>query len=322
LQELENKIRPVTEEDKQLPVFSYSKLEVYKNCPMQYKLKYIDKQFTKETSLALELGSLCHYVLETKGKNKTNKLCTNYDSLYNILCNGTEDNKLIGINALKKKYFETWYEKDNASGMTYDEKMNIFKQVIQIEMEDTEWMPTFFEYPFKFVWDNQIILKGFIDRIDTRIDSNGELEYRTIDYKTSKKIYDNPKLATSLQFGIYALAILNEFKKLPIQSEYHFILLNQNQMALTKGYEKRLIKALDKLFINIKKNEDEKVFTPSPTPLCYWCSFCRNNPSAMEYQTACDYFSLWTPTEKTFNTNMKWNALDNNKQQTTRKLIF
>ena len=36
----------------------------------------------------------------------------------------------------------------------------------------------------------------------------------------------------SLQFGIYALAILNEFGQLPIQSEYHFILLNQYSLSL------------------------------------------------------------------------------------------
>ncbi len=332
MEELINKIRSATfEEDKKLPVFSYSKIEVYKNCPMQYKLKYIENKYTSDTSLALELGSLCHYVLEQKGKTIKAKENIDYDKLIEILHNGVAEtnektkNYLLGIDTLKKKYFETWYEKDNASGMTYDEKIEIFKQVLHNEMEDLEWKPTYFEFPFEFVWDNKVKIKGFIDRIDTRLVINDGIEtmqYRVVDYKTSKKIYDEKKLATSLQFGIYALAILNEFDYLPIQSEYHFILLDKYQYALTKGYEKRLIKALDKVFNDITISENNKDFKPTPTPLCFWCNFCKNNPQATEYQTACEYFSLWTPNEKTFETNKKWNGLDNKQPEIKRKLIF
>ena len=332
MQELKNKIRSIiVESDKNLPAFSYSKIEVYKNCPMQYKFKYIDKKYSSDTSLALELGSLCHYVLEQKGKTLTAKKEVDYDKLVEILHNGVieTDEKtkecLLGIDSLKKKYFETWYEKDNASGMTYDDKIKIFIEVLHNEMEDSEWIPTYFEFPFEFVWDNKIKLKGFIDRIDTRTiteDGKEVVQYRTIDYKTSKKIYDEKQLPTSLQFGIYALAIFNEFKALPIQSEYHFILINKVQMALTKGYEKRLMKALDKVFSDIQISENSEKFKPSPTPLCYWCNFCKNNPLATEYQMECEYFSKWTPNEKIFETNKKWNELEDKKIEVKRKLIF
>ena len=322
MHEIINKIRPVTDKDKQLPIFSYSKLEVYKNCPMQYKCKYIDKKYTEETSLALELGSLCHYILEVKGKTKIDGKSIDYELLDTILHNGSEEEKLTGIDTLKKKYFETWHEKDNASGMTYEDKIAIFNQIVRSEMEGTEWTPFLFEHPFQFVWDERAILRGYIDRIDTRISADGQIEYKTTDYKTSKKVYDNSKLVTSMQFGIYALAILNEFHTLPTQSEYRFILLDEAQLALTKGDENRLIKALDKLFDSIDKNEKEKIFIPKPSPLCFYCNYCRNNPSAKEHQMSCEYFSLWTPLEKTFATNKKWNALEANRPQASRKLIF
>ena len=262
MQEFKNKIRSTTfEEDKKIPTFSYSKIEVYKNCPMQYKLKYIDKKYSNDTSLALELGSLCHYILEQKGKMIKEENTVDYTKLINCLHKGVNETDektkecLIGIDKLKKKYFETWYEKDNASGMTYDDKLKIFEDVLHKEMEKSEWQPTYFEFPFEFIWNNKVKIRGFIDRIDTRIiieDGKEILQYRTIDYKTSKKIYEEKQLPTSLQFGIYALAILNEFGTLPIQSEYHFILIDKIQFALTKGYEKRLIKALDKVFEEIE----------------------------------------------------------------------
>ena len=224
---------------------------------------------------------------------------------------------MLGVGQLKRKYFEVWHEADNASGASYDEKIKLFVQVLYEEMEDTEWKPTYFEKPFEFVWDNKVILKGFIDRIDVK-----DGQYRTIDYKTSKKVYEQNKLATSLQFGIYALAILNEFGVLPVESKYRFILIDDEQYALTKGWEKRLIKALDKVFGDIEASENKEIFVPKPSPLCHWCNFCQTNPEATIYRNECEYFSKWTPSQKTFEVNKKWNALENMNTTTKRKLVF
>ena len=323
MQELLNRIRPVTDDDKNLPVFSYSKMEVFKNCPLQYRYKYIEKKYSQDTSIALELGSLCHYVLEQKGKMIVSGETVDYEKLNDILMNGVTETdektkeKLLGVNQLKRKYFEVWYEPDNASGASYDEKIKLFDKVLHNEMEETDWKPTYFEKPFEFVWDNKVILKGFIDRIDTK-----DGQYRTVDYKTSKKVYEQSKLATSLQFGVYALAILNEFGVLPIESEYRFILIDDKQYALTKGWENRLIKAMDKVFGDIEASEKKSVFVPKPSPLCHWCNFCQTNPEATIYRNECEYFSKWTPTQKTFEVNKKWNALENINTAPKRKLVF
>ena len=323
MQELLKRIRPVTEEDIKLPVFSYSKIEVFKNCPLQYRYKYIDKKYSQDTSIALELGSLCHYVLEQKGRMITAGQNVNYDRLNDILLDGVSEvdektkEKLLGVRQLKRKYFEVWHEADNASGASYEDKIKIFNQVLHNDMEDTDWKPVYFEMPFGFVWDNKVIIKGFIDRIDVK-----ENQYRTIDYKTSKKVYEQSKLATSLQFGIYALAILNEFGVLPTESIYRFILIDDKQYALTKGWEKRLIKALDKVFGDIETSEKKKVFIPKPSPLCHWCNFCQTNPEATIYRNECEYFSKWTPDQKTFEVNKKWNALENVNTTAKRKLVF
>ena len=323
MQELLNRIRPVTDDDKNLPVFSYSKMEVFKNCPLQYRYKYIEKKYSQDTSIALELGSLCHYVLEQKGKMIVSGETVDYEKLNDILMNGATETdektkeKLLGVNQLKRKYFEVWHEADNASGASYDEKIKLFDKVLHDEMEETDWKPTYFEKPFEFVWDNKVILKGFIDRIDTK-----DGQYRTVDYKTSKKVYEQSKLATSLQFGVYALAILNEFGVLPIESEYRFILIDDKQYALTKGWENRLIKAMDKVFGDIEASEKKTVFVPKPSPLCHWCNFCQTNPEATIYRNECEYFSKWTPTQKTFEVNKKWNALENINTAPKRKLVF
>lgn len=326
-----DKIRPVKDSDRGvLPTCSYSKLDTYKSCPMQYHKKYNEKKFTKDTSIALELGSLCHYVLEQKGKILVDKQVlntTDYDVLIEILLDGvtTIDEKtkeqIPGVTDIKKKYFETWYEPDNASGKTYSDKMLVFNKILLSEMEENDgWEPFLFEHHFEFVYDNRVIIQGFIDRVDKK----GE-DYRTVDYKTSKKVYDKSKLTTSLQFGIYALAILLEFGRTPVESMYRFILIDDKQYALTKGWEKRLIKALDKIFDDIENNEKVGIWIPKPTPLCHWCNYCSHNPDAHQYKDECQYYSLWTPTNKTFATNCEFdvNALNTPKLNTTeRKLIF
>lgn len=305
-------------------------MEVYKNCPYQYHLKYNQKKFTDDTSIALDIGSLLHYVLEQKGKTLISGQVVDYSKLNEIIQNGTEETDektkelLSGVKDLKKKYWEIWSTPDT-EGRTYDQKLELFDNVLHTEMEENNgWIPYLFEHSFEFVWHDRVIIKGFIDRIDQK-DKN----FRAVDYKTSKKIYDSSKLATSLQFGIYALGILNEFDVLPEESVYRFILLDETQQALTKGWEKRLIKALDGIFDKIDTDNASGIWTPKPTPLCHWCSFCSHNPDATNYKYDCEYYSLWTPDNKSFAVNKVFdeNAVNTSKLTAStytqeRKLIF
>lgn len=316
------------EKDKNLPMFSHSKIEQFLNCPYAYNLKYNEEKRSDDTTLALELGSLLHKILEIKGHWIKLGLDIDFDKLYNTIEIGYEEQdektseKLRGIKALKRSYFEDWFAKDNASGMTYEDKLKLFKStVLQNEMTDTKWKPVYFELPFEFVWNNRCIIHGFIDRVDLK-----DGEFRVVDYKTSKKVFDDTKVKTSQQFGIYACAILNMFGKLPVEYEYDFILLNQTQQAMSKGWEKRFIKKIEKALDAIDKCNETKIFSPKPCPLCYYCNFCSNNPNAKEYQDECVYYSLWTPTNKSFEVNKEFNILDfkadKNKLKGKRKLFF
>lgn len=334
----EGKVRGVTEADRGvLPRLSYSGLETFRNCEMQYNLKYGEKKYSKDTTLALEAGSLLHKVLEEKFYYINSGKPVDYDYLNFILKYGSIDKNektkehLLGMDELKRKYFEEWYTPDNASGMTYEEKMQVFRNVVNEEMNDTSiWRPVYAELPFEFVYKDQVIFNGFIDRVDMNMFGS----YRVLDYKSSKKLFDNSKVVTSLQFGIYAMAIYEKFGQIPISFLYRFILLDDNQKAMTKGWEKRLEKTLDNTLNKINKNKQSGIWRPSPSPLCYFCSYCRNNPKAHEFQNDCEYYSLWKPDEKRFDVNKRYNALDKAGKKSTidtgnkiklngkRKLIF
>ena len=334
----EGKVRAVTEADRNvLPRLSYSGLEVFKNCPYQFNLKYGEKKYTKETTLALELGSLCHLILELKCNYLKVGKHVDYDYLYFILKYGSIDTNektkehILGVDELKRKYFEEWYEPDNASGMTYEEKMEVFKKVLKEEMNHASiWHPIYAELPFEFVYKDRVIFNGFIDRIDINIFGG----FRTVDYKTSKKQFESAKVVTSLQFGIYAMAIYQEFGQIPVSFLYRFILLDEDQMAMTSGWEKRLEKTLDNLLDKIDKCKKSGIWLPKPSPLCHWCNYSVTNPKAHEFKNDCEYYSLWTPENKVWAVNKRYNALDNAGKKSTidtgnktklngkRKLVF
>lgn len=328
----EGKVRGVTEADRGvLPRLSYSGLETFRNCEYQYHLKYGEKKYTKETTLALELGSLCHLVLELKCNYIKEGSPIDYNYLNFILKYGSIDTNektkehILGIDELKRKYFEEWYEPDNASGMTYAEKMEVFEKVVNEEMNDTSiWHPIYAELPFEFVYKDRVIFNGFIDRVDINVYGS----FRCLDYKTSKASFPANKVVTSLQFGIYAMAIYQEFGQIPVSFLYRFILIDENQKAMTTGWEKRLEKTLDGALDKMDKNKKSGIWLPKPSPLCHWCNYSITNPKAHEFKNDCEYYSLWTPQEKSWAVNKKYNALDNigeksnNKETKKRKLNF
>lgn len=330
---LKDFIRPVTDEDRvTIPTYSHSKLEVYENCPYRYSLQYEQGKRSNETTLALELGVICHRVYEIASQMWKEGVI-NYNDLKFLLEYGDTDEKISGIKDLSKKYFEEWYEPDS-EGHTYSWKMGQFDKGLHEYIDSFSyngWFPFKEEYDFEFVFNNRAIIHGFIDAILINIEG----DMKTVDYKTSKKLFDKSKIPTSQQFSIYCMGMLNDFGKLPVQCDYKFILLNQEQNALTSGFGKRIVKKLNTVLDNIDKNGESGVWIPNSTPLCHWCSYSGTNPKAIQYKNECEYYSLWTPTEKNWDVNKRFNVLDltndkhvnkidisNGVEKKQRKLIF
>ena len=282
----------------------------------------------------MEMGTLLHAVLEEKGKLLVGNKKINYDELINFVSQGLElkddkySNYAMGTKELSKKYFEEYYLPDNKSGMNYQQKVKLFlEKVLPVEMETDDWKATYFEQPFEFVYDDRVIIHGFIDRIDTKKNSDGSLAYRVVDYKTSKaKIYEK-SMPTAMQMFIYGYAVLNEFDVLPEEYLYRFILIDEYQSALTKGWQKRSIRKLDSLLDKIDESEELQEYAPKPTPLCHWCNYCITNTNAKEFVHMCPYYSLWTPNDKNFAVNQPYDKEDETRnnipnKKPARKLIF
>ena len=309
-------IRPVTDEDKDLPEYSHSRLECFENCPYQFNLKYNQNKTTTDTTLALQLGSLFHKILELKGLMLKEGKPVDYKYLIDSLDKGVEDNghTLIGVAGLRTRYMEDWFTADT-EGHDYSYKQQTFERILQTEMQDDDWEPIEFEKHFSFVYKNKIRIHGFIDRIDKRVNENGETEYRIVDYKTNKKPFDESKVKTSQQFSLYNMAMLLEYGQLASECMYRFICIDERQYALSDGWAKRFTTKFDKVLDQIDEGYESKVWFPHPSPLCHFCQYCITNPEATTYKRECDYYMKWTRQNKDFSVNKKFDPADVQKNE-------
>lgn len=289
-------------EDLMIPnVLSYSRLETYEKCPYKYKLQYVDKNYSNDTAIALEVGTLCHYIMEMKYKG-----CSN-EELLKIFLDGDEIENIKGFNQLDEYYGFDLYEENTKTNTSYDDKLMAFKDKFLSENMEEDWRVIGTEVEFSFVFNNKAIIHGFIDRIDQHKGTN---DIRVIDYKTNGKEFDKSFLATPLQMYIYSLACFELYGKYPVECIYDMLFLDLKQIGGTKGYMQRGFKKLDGLIEALAwfKELGYEYMKPKPTPLCAWCSFCINNPNANEHKDKCEYYSLWTPDNKNFKVNKEWVA--------------
>lgn len=299
-------------------VLSYSRIDLFKQCPLRYKLKYIDKNYTETTSLALELGTLSHYIFELKhDPHQTMTL----DEIWQGFLDGFEITKQVknedgdivdeveripGWNELVDEYGFDIYEVDEKTGTSVEDRVEVMKDKFFNEKIEDEWEVIGLEQDFLITFNDKVKIKGFIDRVD-RNKITGDI--RVIDYKTNKKPYDKKDLATSLQFYIYALACKELYGQHPAECIYDMLFLNTKQYALTKGWEQRGFRALNKILDGIIWYQEigSEHMPPKPSVLCHWCDFCKTNPNSDPfYNTLCDYHSLWTRDKKTFAVNKEW----------------
>ena len=271
---------------------SYTSLSLIDQCPYQYKLHYVDGIYKHQEAIALDIGNLCHKILELQ-RDPTSNIPT--EKLLDILNNGyVDENEKVqgGIFAIKEKYFEEYITTNAKSGLSYIDKMNNFRDYIVNYKPDNEWQTIAVEMPFSIEYRG-FMLTGKIDRVD--INMYGD--YKVVDYKTANVVYEDKKLKTPLQMYIYALAIKEKFGKFPVEFEYDFVVLNQKAKAMSKGWESRGDRALNKLIDSKEAYYAIKDFPPKPTPLCYYCSYRGQE---------CEYYSLWTPENKVYYNNKEY----------------
>lgn len=299
--------------------YSYTRLEKFINCPMAYKLSYVDGKYVSANSLALSIGTLLHKVNEYICGSMIKHQEIDYDLILDYIENAgltdvklevdgtkSQDEVIKGTNLLKKEFFEDWLSVDTKSGKSMKQKIKTFCENIhnlEDSFKDSEWEPYKVEEPFEFKYQG-VTFKGFIDRIDIN-KNTGAL--RVVDYKTKDKLFDSKELATPLQFVVYAMAVLDKFGKTPEEFIYDLPLITESQQGGTKGFIARGEKKMTSILQSITDSLENGEFKPNPSPLCYYCPYNKTGCNkGNKYENECPYYCLWTPQNKVFTVNKEY----------------
>ena len=90
-------------------LFSFTKIQKFKKCPLSYKYEYIDKETPLFVSIERYMGQIVHDVLEQAYQNKKNKISIDYESILESYKKKWESNLPENLFIVKKNISEEYY---------------------------------------------------------------------------------------------------------------------------------------------------------------------------------------------------------------------
>jgi len=243
-----------------MTIYSHSRLESFKSCPLKYKFNYIDKIKREEEGIEAFLGSRFHKVMEKIYKDlrfrkySLGELLDFYEGDWNKkyhdkIVIADKERKAKDYKEIGKKFIEEYYKRYDP--FNQGKVLGIERPVI-INLDD----------------NGEYRLRGFIDRIDQVKDRTYEIH----DYKTSKYLPEQSEMDEDRQLALYQIGIQNSWNGVDqVELVWHYVAFDKEIRS------KRTEEELDELKKNtidlIKKIESTREFLPNESRLCGWCYY-------------------------------------------------
>ena len=239
---------------------SYSRLTRFEQCPLSFKLHYIEKR-QAEPGTPLRFGKLMHAVLER---------------LLREVIDDERSGPLSEARALELLR-EAWA----AEGLTgldlFQEGIDILKTFVRdqgaLDHQDVLAIEREFTLPV-----GTFSVLGFIDRVDRVDDETVEV----IDYKTNHQLFTRDEVDTSLQMSLYEVAVRRLWpwaKKVKLT----FWMLRHGVRQVTTRTEEQLADAL--AYVETLGRQTETA-TAYPARLNTNCSYCDHRKQCPAYADA------------------------------------
>jgi len=244
-----------------MTIYSHSRMEAFKSCPLKYKFNYIDRIKREEESIEAFLGSRFHKVMEKIYKDLLFKKYS-LDELLIFYHNDWDNNyhdKVIIVDKerkakdykeIGKKFVEDYYKRYYP--FNHGVILGIEREVL-INLEDN---------------GQEYKLRGIIDRLEQAKDGTYEIH----DYKTSKTFPEQIKMDEDNQLALYQLGIQRMWKDVhQVELVWHYVAFDKE---IRSSRSKEELEELKKDTIRwIKKIEATPEFLPQESALCGWCSY-------------------------------------------------
>jgi len=255
--------------------YSFSRIQTYKQCPLKYRFKYIDRIKDQDFTLTADLllGSAVHYALE--------KL---YEEISNF--KSVEEEKLL-------EFFYSYWNSEVESLKASGEELLVREGSIEgdFQLRGEEYLKAYYENntPFdkikvvdteanvSFALDEDVSFAGFIDRLDKDGDT-----FVINDYKTNKRLPTENKDSMKEQLTLYAIGVKEKYGKYlkKIKARLYFLhfdiedtweITDELLFEVTEKY-RWLVKEIESKKAKFVAGEKD-IFEVNETPLCRFCEY-------------------------------------------------
>lgn len=245
------------------PLFSFSRIETFEKCRLQFKYRYIDNLRAEVETIEAFMGSRVHEALKELYafvKNRVVKpkdwLLSQYETLWRK--NFHSSLKIVRSELSSDDYFE----KGRKCLIDYYHEYHPFDQTKIVKTEE----PLYFtmrreeeEFPFY----------GILDRLDW---NDKERRFEIHDYKTSATLMSQEEADKDLQLSLYLLALSDKWPEAEkAKLIWHFLLFNKE---IESSRSKEQLRRLRQTTVEkIKEIESCQQFHPHKSALCDWCDY-------------------------------------------------
>ncbi|OFM01228.1 exodeoxyribonuclease V subunit beta [Corynebacterium sp. HMSC06D04] len=238
---------------------SPSRASDYKQCPLLYRFRAIDK-LPEPKTVAQVKGTLVHAVLENTHKLPREE--RDYPAAVKMI--KPEWAKMVAADAELKEL------------VPEEETLDFFVAARELlkgyfQMENPQGFDAKeCEMYVNTVLPNGVPVRGFIDRVDVALTG----EVRVVDYKTGKKPIPRFSQDAQFQMRFYALVYWRMLGVIPAQLRLMYLkVIDSMFLTPTREELEYFERDLGELWAKIEGDGKEGLFRPKTSKLCGWCSF-------------------------------------------------
>ena len=260
-----------------MTVYSYSRLNTYTQCPLRFKLKYVEKAEPEfEQTVEAFLGSSVHAALEKLYRDLKYQQVMSLEEVLEFYGKEWADNWNEEFKIVRSEYGPENYRRMGEKYLAnYYRRFQPFDQETHIALEKRVFI--------RFGPNNKYQLQGFIDRLSCTSDDT----YVIHDYKTSAALPTQIEADEDKQLALYAVVVKEHYRDcINVKLVWHYLAFDKDVTSERADAELEELKAeIGELMDQIESAVD---FPPQRSALCGWC----------EYRPLCPYFSHLYKTER------------------------
>ena len=253
-----------------MTIYSHSRLSAFETCPLQYRLRYVDKiKIDESETIEAFMGSRVHETLEKLYKdlrlskpNSLDELLSFYNDVW--VKNYSDDIKIVKQGYAPGNYKDTGAKCISEYYARYqpfnDGKTLGIEQMIAIDIEGYK-------------------LRGFIDRLSSSRDGVYEIH----DYKTSQYLPQQSHFDSDRQLALYQIGVQEMFGDVKeVDLIWHYLVFDREIKSKRQPHDlAELRSGIVKLIETIERAEKENDFEAEESGLCDWCDYQSLCPKRM-----------------------------------------